>query len=302
MRNAFCASFCEAALADPKIYLVVADISPPGIAEFVSRFPERYINVGIAEQAMIGVAAGLALQGKRPFVHTIAAFSLYRPFEMVRDDLAYQNLPVTVVGMGAGIIYSNLGATHHTLEDVAVASALPNMQVISPCDPLECIEATRWCAEKSQSPVYLRIGRTGEPVLTADADPWCFGKIRYLRHGIEVCIMTFGAITNMASQVADRLTERGMSTSLVSVHTLKPIDIAGIADALFKHRQIIVIEEHVPQGGLASHVKQIAWDVQATCRLHTFTLQDKFVHGYGTWEELLSLHGISVGHILARID
>ena len=124
MRNTFSEALYEEATKNPEIYLVVADISPAGsMAKFTTEYPDRFINVGVAEQTMIGIAAGLALKGCQPFAYTIATFSLYRPFEMVRDDLGYQNLPVTVVGMGAGVIYSTLGGTHHTQEDIAIAGA-----------------------------------------------------------------------------------------------------------------------------------------------------------------------------------
>ncbi|MEI9889063.1 MAG: hypothetical protein WDN08_21680 [Rhizomicrobium sp.] len=142
MRNTFSEALYEEATRNPDIYLVVADISPAGsMAKFTTQYPDRFINVGVAEQSMIGICAGLALKGCQPFAYTIATFSLYRPFEMVRDDLGYQNLPVTVVGMGAGVIYSTLGGTHHTQEDIAIAGAIPNMQIIAPCDPLECTDA-----------------------------------------------------------------------------------------------------------------------------------------------------------------
>ncbi|MBC9879802.1 transketolase [Bradyrhizobium sp. INPA01-394B] len=302
MRNTFSETLYAEATANPEVYIVVADISPAGsMAKFSSEYPERFINVGVAEQTMIGIAAGLALKGCQPFAYTIATFSLYRPFEMIRDDLCYQNLPVTVVGMGAGVIYSTLGGTHHTQEDIAIASALPNMQVLAPCDPLECIEATRWCARQKNGPVYLRIGKAGEPVLTADAEPWQFGKLRYLRRGSDVCILTYGVITAMAVEIADKLTAQGRSVSLVSAHTLKPLDREGISSALQQHRHVVVIEEHAPQGGLASQVKQIAWDVRATCRLDTFTLQDAFIHNYGSTNDLLAAHGLSPERILATI-
>ena len=153
MRNTFSEALYEAATTNPDVYIVVADISPAGsMAKFSTEYPERFINVGVAEQSMIGICAGLALKGCQPFAYTIATFSLYRPFEMVRDDLCYQNLPVTVVGMGAGVIYSTLGGTHHTQEDIAIAGALPNMQIIAPCDPAECTEATRWCATPEERP------------------------------------------------------------------------------------------------------------------------------------------------------
>jgi transketolase len=302
VRNTFSEALYEAATRNPNIYIVVSDISPAGsMAKFSSQYPDRFINVGVAEQSMIGICAGLALKGCQPFAYTIATFTLYRPFEMVRDDLCYQNLPVTVVGMGAGVIYSTLGGTHHTQEDMAIAGALPNMQIIAPCDPLECTDATRWCAQQKNGPVYLRIGKAGEPVLTKGAEPWRFGKVRYLRRGTDVCILTYGVITKMAAAIADRLQEQGKSVSLVSVHTVKPLDRAGIVDALKRHEHVIVIEEHAPQGGLAPQTKQLAWDSQATCRLDSFTLQDEFIHNYGSHDDLLAAHGLSPGRILDAV-
>jgi transketolase len=302
MRNTFSEALYEEATKNPNVYIVVSDISPAGsMAKFSTQYPDRFINVGVAEQSMIGICAGLALKGCQPFAYTIATFSLYRPFEMVRDDLCYQNLPVTVVGMGAGVIYSTLGGTHHTQEDIAVAGAIPNMQIIAPCDPLECTDATRWCAHQKNGPVYLRIGKAGEPVLTNDAEPWQFGKIRYLRRGSDVCILTYGVITKMAAAIADRLTAQGKSVSLVSVHTMKPLDRDGIMDALKRHKHVIVIEEHAPQGGLASQTKQIAWDIKADCRLDTFTLQDSFIHNYGSYDDLLAAHGLAPDRIFAAV-
>jgi transketolase len=303
MRNTFSETLYQCAKADPRIYIVVADISPAGsMGKFQAEYPERFINVGVAEQVMIGMAAGLALKGCRPFAYTIATFSLYRPFEMVRDDLGYQNLPVTVVGMGAGVIYSTLGGTHHTMEDIAIAGAIPNMQILAPCDPLEAIDATRHCATQDKGPVYLRIGKAGEPRLTENAvEPFVFGKVRYLRRGTDVCIITYGVIMKMAIEVADRLAARGLSVSVVSCHTVKPIDREGIARALHSHARVIVMEEHVPQGGLAPQTKQIAWDTGAKCQLHTFTLQDEFIHNYGSHDDLLASHGLSVERILGAV-
>ncbi len=302
MRNTFSEALYDEAKKNPDIYIVVADISPAGsMAKFSTEYPERFINVGVAEQSMIGIAAGLALRGCQPFAYTIATFSLYRPFEMVRDDLCYQNLPVTVVGMGSGVIYSTLGGTHHTQEDIAVAGAIPNMQIIAPCDPAECTEATRHCATQKVGPIYLRLGKAGEPDMTKGAEPWKFGKLRYLRRGSDVCILSYGVIMKMANQVADSLAAEGKSVSLVSCHTLKPLDREGIIEALKTHKQVIVIEEHAPQGGLAPQTKQIAWDIKATCRLDTFTLQDKFIHNYGSHDDLLAAHGLSPQRILAAV-
>ena len=303
MRNAFADALYEAAMEDERVSLVVADISPVGpMADFQKNCGDRFINTGVAEQTMIGICAGMAIKGLRPFAYTIATFTLYRPFEMVRDDLCYQNLPVTVVGMGSGIVYSTLGGTHHSQEDIAIAGALPNMQILTPCDPLETHEMTRWCAIENQGPMYFKFGKAGEPVLTADAlDPFEFGKIRRLRQGKDICILSHGAIMSMALEVADELEKEGASASVINVHTLKPIDREGIARALREHSKVIVIEEHAPRGGLAPMTKQIAWDEKATCDLHTFTLKDEFIHCYGSHDELRAMHGLDKETILAAI-
>ena len=301
MRKAFIDALTRLAADDERVILLTGDLGYMVMEPFRARFPDRFINVGVAEQSMIGICAGLALKGCQPFAYTIATFSLYRPFEMVRDDLGYQNLPVTVVGMGGGMIYSTLGGTHHTQEDIAIAGAIPNMQVVVPCDPQECTDITHWCATQKNGPVYLRIGKAGEPTLTQGADPWRFGKLRYLQRGSDLCILTYGVITKMAAEVAEAARAKGRSVSLVSCHTLKPIDREGIAEALQSHKEVLVIEEHAPQGGLAPQTKQIAWDIQAKCKITTYTLQDAFIHCYGSHDQLLAAHGISRERILSDL-
>lgn len=301
MRNAFAEVLYEVAQADPRIHIVVADISPAGsMAKFRTEFPDRFINVGVAEQCMIGICAGLALKGMRPFAYTIATFALYRPFEMVRDDLGYQNLPVTVVGIGGGVIYSTLGGTHYAQEDIAIAGAIPNMSILAPCDPDEAAAATRWIAGREQGgPIYLRLGKAGEPVITKDAaEPFRFAKLRHLWKGDDVAVVSYGVLMKMARDVALGLRDGGESVSLISCPTVKPLDREGLADVLRRHKKVIVLEEHVPQGGLAPQAKQIAWDIQAKCALQTFTLKDEFVHCYGSHEDILAAHGLSAHGIL----
>ncbi|MFZ2302826.1 MAG: transketolase C-terminal domain-containing protein [Gallionella sp.] len=300
MRNRFADTVYQVGAEDHRICALVADISPAGsMVRFQKEFPERFINCGVAEASMIGIAAGLAMRGLRPFCYTIATFSLYRPFEMVRVDLCYQNLPVTVIGMGAGVIYSNLGSTHHTMEDIAVASAIPNMTVLAPCDPDEMGLATRWCATQSKGPVYMRLGKAGEPNLTAKAaDPFVLGKVRYLKKGSDVAILSYGITVAMAFDTSKKLEAKGLSVSVLSCHTIKPLDKDGIRQVLESHSRVVVIEEHVPHGGLGSRVKEIAWDMAARCTLNCFSLKDDFIHCYGTHEELLHAHGLSVENVL----
>lgn len=303
MRNRFADTFYELGSADPRLCIVVADISPAGsIARFREEFPKRFVNTGVAEQIMIGMVAGMAQRGLRPFAYTIATFSLYRPFEFVRDDLCYQNLPVTVVGIGGGVSYSTLGATHHAQEDVSIARAVPNLTVIAPCDPAEVEAATRWCATQEIGPVYLRLGKAGEPDLTKDApDPWAFGKLRRLRAGADVCILSYGPIMKRAFAVAERLEAAGKRTAIVNVHTLKPLDGAGVADVLAAFPTVAVIEECAPTGGLAQQVKEIAWDAGARTKIRAFTLKDEFIHCYGSHDDVLDAHGLSVDAMTSRI-
>lgn len=303
MRNKFADVFYELGKRDPRLCVVVADISPAGsIAKFRSEFPDRFVNTGVAEQIMIGMVAGMAQRGLKPFAYTIATFTLYRPFEFVRDDLCYQNLPVTIVGIGGGVTYSTLGGTHHAQEDVSIASTIPNLNVIAPCDPVEAEAATRWCAQQENGPVYLRLGKAGEPDLSAKAKaPWTFGKIRELREGRDVCILSYGPIVKRAFEVAERFAAVGRSASVVSVHTLKPLDRPGIGEILRKFPHVVVIEECAPNGSLAMRVRDLAWEIQATCRLDVFTLQDAFIHCYGSHDDLLAAHGLSTTQICARL-
>jgi len=302
VRNTFADTIYEAGKNDKRVAIVVADISPAGsMQKFRDEFPERFINTGVAEQIMIGLCAGMALRGMRPFAYTIATFTFYRPFEFVRDDLCYQNLPVTVVGIGGGVAYSTLGGTHHAQEDVVLASALPNMTVLAPCDPAECREATLYCVTQEHGPVYLRLGKAGEPDLTSRAvDPFTFGKLRYLRRGQDVCILGYGPIMKLAADLAAKFEARGQSVSLVSAHTLKPLDTDGIMVALRRHAHVIVIEEAAPYA-LGLRVKALAWEARARCRLDVFSLQDAFIHTYGSPGELLAAHGLDLASIARKV-
>jgi transketolase len=304
MRDTFGRTLYDVARAEANVFLLVADISPAvSLKQFLEEYPERFINVGVAEQSLIGLAAGMALRGCKPFAYTIATFALYRPFEQVRVDLCYQNLPVTIVGAGAGLTYSTLGGTHHAQEDVAVMSALPNMSILAPCDPAE-VQSAVWACAKKAGPTYLRLGKAGEPVLTADApEPFTFGKVRLIRPGRDAAILSYGPITKLAVEVAKRAeAERGLSVAAYSAHTLKPLDRDRLRDILKQYRQVVVVEEHSARGGLAAEVKQVAWDCRASCDLATFSLQDEFIHVFGSQADLWAAHGITADAVFAALD
>jgi transketolase len=298
----FSATIYEAAKRDPRLCMVVADISPAGSMEkFRQEFPERFVNVGVAEQIMIGLCAGMAMRGLRPFAYTIATFTFYRPFEFVRDDLCYQDLPVTIVGIGGGVTYSTLGSTHHAQEDVVVARAIPNFHVIAPCDPDETKAAANWCATQEEGPVYLRLGKAGEPNLTAAAEPWVFGKIRKIKEGSSTAVIAYGTIVKMAAEVAAKLEAGGESTAIYSLHTVKPLDLDGIARILQKYRRVVVVEETSPNGSIGQAVKALAYESGSKAKVHAFSLKDEFIHCYGKHEELLAAHGLSADLILGHL-
>jgi transketolase len=295
MRDAVARALTEAARMRGDVILVVADISPAAaLKTFLDENPTRIVDVGVSEQAMIGMAAGLAMTGLRPFTYTIAPFALYRPLEQIRVDLAYQDLPVVVIGVGAGLSYSALGATHHTMEDVAIAGAIPNMTVIAPCDPLETRAAVMASLDLN-GPAYLRLGKSGEPDLTAQAaEPFVLGRVRQIRAGSGTALISYGPILEMGLRAADRAAERGVMASVYSAHTVKPLDLERVDVILTQYEHVVVLEEHVHLGGLGMQVQARANEIGARSTVASIHLGDVFLHTYGSRDDLLEVHGITL--------
>ena len=303
MRNAFSEQLYKEAIKDKNIYIVVADISPAGsMLKFREKFPNRFINVGVAEQSMVGVAAGLAMKGKKVFTYTIATFSLYRPFEMIRDNLCYQNLPVTVVGMGAGTIYNNLGGTHMTQEDISICRSIPNFNIISPSDPDEMKQAVKQCVKNKRNPIYLRLGKSGEKNYTKNSvEKWKFGKIRKVKNGKDLCILSHGILIKNSFELREVLIKKKINPSIYSCHTLKPFDQKRFNQICKKYKHIIAIEDHSEVGGLGSILKELAFKNRYRGNLLTFSLKDEFKNDYGSQKSLLKKHGISNKLILKKL-
>ena len=302
MRNKFADIIFQESKKDSRICALVADISPAGsMVDFRQSFPERFINCGVAEQSMIGIAAGLAMKGMKPFCYTISTFSLYRPFEMVRVDLCYQNLPVVVIGMGAGVIYSTLGSTHHTIEDISIASSIPNMRVLAPCDPIEMGYVIKWCVTKNKGPVYIRLGKAGEPNLTNPKQKFDISKLRFHSNKSKTAIITYGTITKYSFNLKKELKKEGLSIDIITSHSLKPLDRPGIFRMLSNYDNIFVVEEHVEFGGLGAQITKIAFENNSLSRIYTYHLKDEFLHFYGSYEELLVKHGIDFKKIKRKI-
>lgn len=297
MRNALSDTLYRLAADDPRLCVLVADISPAGSMEkFRAEFPERFINVGVAEQSMIGLAAGMAQRGLRPFCYTIATFALFRPYEFIRCDLAYQDLPVTVVGMGAGLSYSTLGGTHQAIEDVAVALACPNMTVLAPCDPCETLEMVEWCARRdSGGPVYLRLGKAGELGLTEGQEPWEFGALRWLKQGKSKfgdCVLSYGPIASEAWRLAELI-----GAACCTVPTLRPLAVERLRD-LESYSRLIVVEEAA--GAPLAHLLwcQLSGTAKELC---SFKLPREFCHQLGSRWDLLKYYGLTAEQMMERL-
>lgn len=296
MRDKFSEIIFKNSQRNKNIVIVAADISPSGKMAKLQKGSSSFINVGVAEQSMIGVCAGLAIGGKKPFAYTIATFSLYRPFEMIRNDLCYQNLPVTIVGMGSGTTYSTLGGTHLSTEDISIARSLHNMRIIAPCDPLELEDAVNFCCKNKTSPIYLRIGKSGEKNFTNNSkEKWTFGKIRKVLNGNKTCILTYGPIIKLAFKVNQTIKEK---ISIYSCHTLKPFDEKRVKTIMKKYNKILVLEDHSKIGGLSEIILAEGYKNKYKGKIISFSLKDQFINCYGSQSDLQEKHGISVKKII----
>jgi transketolase len=262
--------------------------------------PRQLFNMGVAEANMMGTCAGLALSGKKPFAYTIIPFLTMRAFEQIRIDVAMQNQPVKIVGVGGGLAYGNQGPTHHSLEDVAILRAVPNMTVIVPCDPIESRKATR-AAYEHPGPVYLRLGRNGEPKLHSGDYQFRIGKAVVMRAGNDATIVACGAVTKLALDAAEVLSTKGVQARVLNVHTVKPFDSEAVLEAASETRVMISVEEHSIIGGLGSAVAEVLAEGCVGVPFRRFGVRDTFCYGVGSQEYHLRRQGVTVETMVETI-
>jgi transketolase len=293
---------CELGEKDPRIIGLTADLArSTKIGVFGDRFPERFINVGIAEQNMFGIAAGLAKAGMVPFVSTMAAFTSMRALEHVRTDICYQNLGVKIIATHGGISFGQAGTTHHCTEDLAIMRALANMTVIVPADGFETANAVRACMDIS-GPVYIRVGRGFEP-LHYEGEDYGFeiGKAVQISEGSDITIICCGVAVYHAAAAARILKEQdGISARVLNVHTIKPIDGEAILAALNDTRRILTVEEHNVLGGLGTAIADVIAASGKGCVFAKVGLPDCYSE-VGYPEDLYSHYGIDTDGIVGRV-
>ncbi len=300
MRDAFAQEVTTLATTDTRVTLLSGDIGNRMFDTFKENAPERFQNCGIAEANMMSVAAGLALSGLRPVVYTITPFTTTRCYEQIRVDVCYHKAPVIIVGTGSGLSYASLGPTHHSLEDIAILRALPDMIVFCPCDALE-VRAGLRAALQQDKPVYIRLGKKGEPKIHADIPKLTLGKSITLREGNEVCLINTGNMIGVVMQAADALTAKGISVRVENMHTVKPLDAAMLEQVFGTCKLVATVEEHGVIGGLYSAVAEWSSSRATVAQLKGFALEDKFYHRVGSQNQLREHGGLTAEKIVTDI-
>ena len=297
MRNAFIEELTLLADKNDKIFLIVGDLGFGVIENFEKRFPNQFLNAGVAEQNMMGMAAGLASAGFHVFVYSIGNFPTFRCLEQIRNDVCYQELNVTIVSIGAGLSYGTLGYSHHTIDDIGVMNSLPGITIYSPADSIE----TRLALDLSLSiktPKYFRLGKSGEPYIFSSTKS-NFPDWTPLADGERLLLLTTGAVTGEALKAVEILRASGISISLCAIPVLKPFQFNKTYVQNFKH--ILVVEEHSVSGGLGSIVsEQIALNGIST-NLAKLGIPDVVHHEIGSQEFLRSIFGISAEGIVDKV-
>jgi transketolase len=301
MRDAFASELTKIAAEDERVVFLSGDIGNRLFDDFKSRFPKRFFNCGVAEANMMSMAAGMALSGLRPVAYTITPFITTRCLEQIRVDVCYHNVPVTIVGVGAGLSYASLNATHHSCEDIAFLRALPNMTIVCPADPVEVRGAMR-AGTKQDGPLYLRLGKKGEPVIHTTPPIFEIGKGIVIRPGTEACLLSAGTITPVALEAAEMLERRGVSTQVVSFHTVKPLDERMLSDVFSRFSVVATIEEHSIIGGLGGAVAEWLSDQPPQkARLQRVGTTDAFMYEAGEQDHAREFFGLTASAMAQRV-
>ena len=266
MRQAFVQTLTELAARDPRILLLTADLGYLALEPFAERYPDRFFNVGVAEQNMIGLATGLAEAGFIPFVYSIVPFAVLRPYEFIRNGPIQHRLPVRIVGVSGGLEYGTNGLSHYGLEDIAVMRVQPGLTVIAPADAAQArtAVAATW---DLPGPVYYRLGKDDKAVVPGLEGRFELGKLQCVRDGSDLVLIALGSVATEAAAAAQALTALGVSCSLVVAASISPAPVDELAKLLAQHRIVLTVEAHYRVGGLGSLVAEVIAERDLRCHL-----------------------------------
>ncbi|MBW8327119.1 MAG: hypothetical protein K0M50_20310 [Prolixibacteraceae bacterium] len=296
MRTAFINQLTEVAKTNEKIFLLVGDLGFSVIEPFAEQFPDRYLNVGIAEQNMAGIAAGLAMEGYCVYIYSIGNFPTLRCMEQIRYDICYHNLNVKVVAVGGGYAYGSLGASHHATEEIGMLRTIPNLIVSAPGDPEEAKAITTFCSNHI-GPCYIRLGKAGEPIVHSKTIKLAIGEIIPIETDYPVAVFSTGS---MLKYVVDFIKNNNIDASVYSFPFVKPIDKGALLTMIKKHKKIITIEEHQAQAGFGSAILEAANDLYSNGQINKFPLikriaiPDQFYSVAGSQQYLREMAGIKL--------
>ena len=292
MRDAFFRALADLGAADERVWALTGDLGVGLFEPFDAAAPGRYLNVGIAEQTLVGVAAGLAYAGKMPFAYSIAPFVTSRAHDQVRVDVACAGANVKLVGVGSGVSYGTLGPTHHAIDDIALTRVLPGMTVLAPGDPAEAERAAR-AAYAHDGPVYLRLGKNGEPALLPETAGFRIGRAAQLRNGGDVTIACTGTALREASAAVDLLAGEGIDATLLHFGTVKPFDADALIAAAARTGAVVTVEEHSVVGGFGSAAAEVLAESGVGALLRRIGLPDTFAHAVGSRDHLVDRYGLA---------
>ncbi len=301
MRDCFIERLSQMAEADPRIMLITGDLGFGVLDGYRQRFPKQFINAGVAEQNMTGLATGLALEGYIVYTYSIANFVFMRCLEQIRNDAAYHDCNVNVVSIGGGFSYGALGISHHATEDLAIMRAIPGLTVVAPCDLWEASEATEAVAA-TPGVCYLRLDKSAAATTRLNGERFQLGRTRQLRSGNDVTLAATGGIMEEALKAADQLAELGIRARVLSVHTISSLDEPALVLAAKETGGIITIEEHTVQGGLGSAVAEILLEngTIPDC-FYRIGLRAGFSSKVGSQQFLRACYGIHAESITAKV-
>lgn len=302
MRSTFVNVLDKLAEQDERVICVIGDTGFSVFEEFEKKYKERFVNVGIAEQNFVSVGAGLAAMGMKPFIYNVVSFMVYRAFEQIEFDVCFQENPVVLVGVGGGHAYGPAGPSHHAYFDLTLMTALPNMTVLCPADPVE-MEAAMYAAYQYDKPVYIRIGRSVDPIVHDEPIDFQIGKAIPMKQGKDAVLFATGTMLKDAVKAVELLQKKGLDIALYSVPCIKPMDEALVLECMMKYGYIFTLEEHSVNGGLGTAVGNIMLNsgVKTHASLVKMGFPDTFAPVAGSREYLNGLYGIDIEGIAETI-
>jgi transketolase len=301
MRQAALATVQQMALDHPQVLFIGSDLGAGTLKDLRSARPDQFFMEGVCEANIIGMAAGLAMEGFVPYFNTIATFLTRRCLEQVTIDLCLHNLPVRLLGSGGGLVYAPLGPTHLAFEDIALLRTMPNMAIVAPSDADEMrrlvIASLDW-----PGPLYIRIAKGNDPIISKPDLPYAIGQAIPMRRGEDVGLVATGVMTGRALAAADLLAAQGIEAAVLHMHTIKPLDEVALLGLARSVGTIVTIEEHSRNGGLGTAVLETLADARLPLRVTRLGLPDAFPEGYGSQEHLLIRAGLTVDKIVEAVS